>query len=828
MIAHIINNPKHKTTFAKVARYAIDARGGIDPATWIRTTDYILDTKSQNGEKVGSVRVTNCLSDDPADAALEIIATQAMNKRSKTDKHYHIVFSFPPGETVDVETLHKIEDELCASIGLADHQRVSAVHLDTKKLHVHIAINKVHPRTYRNVEPYYPKNKLMEACERLEIKFDLQRTNHGKDAQERVHGRASDMEAFSGEQSLLGWIIQNAATDLKACRETGSSWQDMHNALDKHGLEIRLRGAGLVIGVQGDKKLSVKASSVDRSLSFKRLTDRWGDYVPPAEIEEQVPAQEPTAPVVEDETVTQEPTAFAVEEQTPSIQTFDEALNYEDYGQREYEDREFDPDEFAAVYESYSQEFGERPPAETLNDLRTLSGVDVVNFSENGEVLLPANAPGELEHGTTESLNGVRRGSDSELSEGRGTQVAGGEANSGRTQGAGEGTEGSRQTANTGETGQSAEAGRGAEKPQRLKGDRYSKRPLHKQEGTSGLYTEYQRAREAAQTARVESRKTLSADLQQYGKKLAAWYGEKRELVKKNTQLSSDERRLEYRELKKRREADFKIYQEEMAKKRAQVTAAHPMPTWQEFCQQEANKGNAIALSVLRSKGYRQAKMAGDLLTAQDAEEARSIVFQHLKPQTRRDGSTVYRVEDGGVVSDEARAIHVPELSAGASFLALALADERFKGRALIVEGSDDFKAQVVSHAALKGLDVRFADSAMEAERKRLIEARAPDAPNSSAALEQLIAERNSKREKISSIDYHRAWSPSDAGEAVYQGRRKLSDGSEAVLLKRGDVVLVKAISTVQGAKASKWKVGQVVQTDARGRFIDATRTKKR
>lgn len=825
MIAHIIDNPKHKTTFAKVARYAIDARGGIDPSTWIRTTDYILDTKSQDGEKVGSIRVTNCLSDDPADAAIEIIATQAMNKRSKADKHYHIVFSFPPGETVDVETLHKIEDELCASIGLADHQRVSAVHVDTKKLHVHIAINKVHPRTYRNVEPYYPKNKLMEACERLEIKYDLQRTNHGKNAKERVHGRASDMEAFSGEQSLLGWIIQNAAADLKACRDTGSSWQDMHNALDQHGLEIRLRGAGLVIGVQGDKKLSVKASSVDRSLSFKRLTDRWGEYVPPAEPGEQNPTQAPATPVSEEQAVTQESIALAVEEHAPNIQTFDEDLNYEDYGQREYEDREFDPDEFAAVYESYSQGFGEIPQAETIDDLRELSSVDVVSFPERGEVLLPTNAPGELEHGVAEPSPGVRRGSGGELGEGRGAQGQGGEANPGRAQGAGAGAEGSRQATGT---AQRSEARSGAERPQRLNGDRYSKRPLHKQEGTSSLYAEYQRAREVAQTARLESRKTMSADLQQYGKKLSAWYGEKRALVKKNTQLSPDERRLEYRELKKRREADFKTYQEAMAKKRVEVTSAHPLPTWQEFCQQEANKGNAIALSVLRSKAYRQAKMAGDLLTAQDAEEARSIVFQHLKPQTKRDGSTVYRVEDGGVVSDEARAVRVPELTAGASFLALALADERFKGRALIVEGSDDFKAQVVSHAALKGLDVRFADLTMDAERKRLIEARAPDAPNGSAALDQLIAERNSKREKISSIDYHRSWSPTDAGEAVYQGRRKLSDGSEAVLLKRGDVVLVKAISTVQGAKASKWKVGQVVQTDARGRFIDATRTKKR
>ncbi|WGO96399.1 relaxase/mobilization nuclease domain-containing protein (plasmid) [Pseudomonas viciae] len=811
MIAHIITTTKHKSTFAKVAKYVVDARGGIDPATWTRTTDYILDTKSQgDGEKVGSVRVTNCLSDDPADAALEIIATQAKNKRSKADKHYHIVFSFPPGETVDVETLHKIEDELCASIGLADHQRVSAVHLDTEKLHVHIAINKVHPRTFRNVEPYYPKNRLMEACERLEIKFDLQRTNHGKNAQDKVHGRASDMEAFSGEQSLLGWIKESAGAELIACRETGSSWQDMHNALNKHGLEVRLRGAGLVIGVQGDKKLAVKASSVDRSLAFKGLTERWGPYVPPADNEQ---------------VTTQEATALAADEQTQTIQTFDEVQSYEDYGQREYEDREFDPDEFAAVYESYSQEFGERPPAETLDDLRELSSVDVVSFSERSEVLLPPDAPGELEFGGAQPIDSVRRGSGGEPGQAGGTQGEGREENPGRAQGPAATGEGGKQTR---KTGQRTETGRGAEDPQRLSEASYSKRPLHKHEGTSGLYTEYQRKREAAQLARVEFRKEHGGELARYGKTLSAWYREKRKLVKTNPQLSSEDRRFAYSELKKQREADFDVYREGWEKLRVEVLSKHPLPTWQEFCQQEADKGNAVAQSVLRSRAYRQARMAGDLLTAEDAEEARSIVFQHLKPRTMRNGSTVYQVEDGGVVSDERQAVRVKELTAGASFLALALADERFKGRRLIVEGSEEFKSQVVSHAALKGLDVRFADPAMEAERNRLVETRAPDAPTSSTALEQLVAERNSKREKISSIDYHRAWSPADAGKAVYLGRRKLKDGSEAVLLKRGDVVLVKGISSVQAAKASRWKVGQVVHMDARGRFIDSTRTKKR
>ncbi len=31
-------------------------------------------------------------------------------------------------------------------MGYADHQRVSAVHYDTDNVHIHIAINKIHPQ----------------------------------------------------------------------------------------------------------------------------------------------------------------------------------------------------------------------------------------------------------------------------------------------------------------------------------------------------------------------------------------------------------------------------------------------------------------------------------------------------------------------------------------------------------------------------------------------------------------------------------------------------------------------------------------------------------
>ncbi len=48
-----------------------------------------------------------------------------------------------------------------------------------------------------------------------------------------------------------------------------------------------------------------------------------------------------------------------------------------------------------------------------------------------------------------------------------------------------------------------------------------------------------------------------------------------------------------------------------------------------------------------------------------------------------------------------------------------------------------------------------------------------------------------------------------------------MEDGSEVLLLKRGDEMLVKPSTPRVVAKAATWKLGRVVQLDGRGRFTD-------
>lgn len=288
MIAKRITSKAATSRMARLVRYVVAAEGGIDPRSWSRTADYILASKTNEwGEKVGGVRVTNCHTDDPAVATTLIEATQAMNTRSKTDKTYHLVFSFPPGEEPPLDVLRKIEDELVASIGYAEHQRVSAVHIDTDHLHVHVAINKVHPKGYQNIEPHFDKLKLMEACDRLELEHGLTRTNHGLTGERTKAERESEKEAHTGIETLQSYVAREVAKPLMEAK----SWQELHDALGSRGLTIKKRGAGLVIG---SGKTWIKASAADRGLSLKALTDRLGEFQGPAKEPEKPYTPQPT------------------------------------------------------------------------------------------------------------------------------------------------------------------------------------------------------------------------------------------------------------------------------------------------------------------------------------------------------------------------------------------------------------------------------------------------------------------------------------------------------------------------------------------------------
>lgn len=230
---------------------------------------YLTDDQGKE-HRIGNVDITNCHSANLSAAISEILATQRCNTRSAQDKTYHLVISFKPGENPESRVLKEIESRICAEIGFAEHQRVSVVHSDTDHLHIHVAINKIHPKKNTIHEPYKAYKKLGKLCANLEKEYGLEQVNHEKRLNQSEN-RANDLENHAGIESLVSWIRQNCLADLKVA----NSWMGMHQICSDHGLVLKKRGAGIIF-LHDD--IFVKASTVDRSLSKAALEKRLGEF----------------------------------------------------------------------------------------------------------------------------------------------------------------------------------------------------------------------------------------------------------------------------------------------------------------------------------------------------------------------------------------------------------------------------------------------------------------------------------------------------------------------------------------------------------------------
>ncbi|HAU1304125.1 TPA: relaxase/mobilization nuclease domain-containing protein [Legionella pneumophila] len=233
---------------------------------------YITDPQDKQ-ERVGKISLSNCNSIDPIWAIQEVLATQNMNQRATADKTYHLLISFAPGEILSDKLLNAIEDRVILSIGFKDHQRISVIHHDTDNLHIHVAINKIHPKTHNMIEPYRAYKTFAEVATRLEIEFGLKITNH-QTRKGRSENLADDMEQHSGIESLINWMKRHSKDQIEAA----NSWDELHRTLAAHGLTIQLRANGFVFCDQ--KGLMVKASSVSRNFSKKNLLSKLGGFIP--------------------------------------------------------------------------------------------------------------------------------------------------------------------------------------------------------------------------------------------------------------------------------------------------------------------------------------------------------------------------------------------------------------------------------------------------------------------------------------------------------------------------------------------------------------------
>ncbi|MGE9985610.1 TraI/MobA(P) family conjugative relaxase [Desulfovibrio sp. SGI.169] len=244
-----------------------------------RLANYIADASHQ-GEKSLVSWCAGCWAGDDYELAMQEVAdTQALNTRSQGVKTYHLVVSFRPEDETRLtpEAFKDIEQRFADALGLSEHQRHCGVHVNTENMHMHVAYNLIHPEKLTRVEPWRDYIKRDKLCRELEKEYGLVVDNGRDQAREKSLGdKAASVEAHTGRQSFEGYA-QNQGEAILALLENARTWEDVHCAFARHGLELKPRGAGLVVKNRHGRH-TTKASAVHRELSLKKLEARFGAF----------------------------------------------------------------------------------------------------------------------------------------------------------------------------------------------------------------------------------------------------------------------------------------------------------------------------------------------------------------------------------------------------------------------------------------------------------------------------------------------------------------------------------------------------------------------
>jgi len=201
--------------------------------------------------------------------------TQACNSRVKSEKIYHYVFSFRENEQIATPILKNIEQEISSALGFNEHQRMVAVHKDTNNMHVHVVINKIHPKNFLIHNPSFHYQIMRDIANKLELKFNLEKDNHQFNLNKEKSAHILNVEKHSGLETFTSFL----KGEFKAIALQANNWQELHQACDRFNITIKARGNGFIFE-SACSKFFVKASSIDRNLSKGFLNKKYGEFLP--------------------------------------------------------------------------------------------------------------------------------------------------------------------------------------------------------------------------------------------------------------------------------------------------------------------------------------------------------------------------------------------------------------------------------------------------------------------------------------------------------------------------------------------------------------------
>ena len=269
-----------------------------------RLASYIREPERENlQEKCIYAGALGFITDEPQSQTAEMIALAQEAVRSK-DTINHYVLSWREGEQPSPEQVEEAVSIFMEELGVKNHQAIYGLHADTDNLHLHLAINRVHPETLKvvKINNGFDIEAAHKAIARIENAQGWQREQNGryqvlengelgrehidKDKPRQPAQPKRDMENRTGEKSAERIAIEDGAPIIKKAQ----TWEQLHRELAAKGMRYEKTGSGATLFV-GDVG-GVKASSADRDASLSKLQKRLGAYQP-APQRQQVAQREP-------------------------------------------------------------------------------------------------------------------------------------------------------------------------------------------------------------------------------------------------------------------------------------------------------------------------------------------------------------------------------------------------------------------------------------------------------------------------------------------------------------------------------------------------------
>lgn len=361
----------------------------------------------------------------------------------------------------------------------------------------------------------------------------------------------------------------------------------------------------------------------------------------------------------------------------------------------------------------------------------------------------------------------------------------------------------------------------------------YEARPMRSGMDTTLLYERYKNEQQRISHNRGSEWQVLRA------KRERSLTGVKRagQLKRSSVKLlgsSRTEKKCLYALISRDVKSEFNRINEQYRRERERLVKKYQPLQWADWLRQGATSGDPEALKALRARKVSHERK-GNTLSAKSGGKLKWIGGKLIQESVTKKGTIIYHIGTSSV-RDDGDSLKV---SRGATEeglkAALLLAIARY-GTQITVNGSADFKIQIVTVAAKAKLQLTFIDSGLEQQRKALVKQEKPEeneskttdksnkGPISSDKLEKhgfasadlYINEREHKRLTLPDIKKHRRYTEADNGLVTFMGVRNVA-GESLALLERNEVILVMPIDQKTVNSLSRLAIGEAVTCTGRG-----------